>query len=221
MKKALGLSAAMAISLAAAANGHAAVIDNFYSELDAGAAFQENMATKEGTGFGGPSANVKFDTGWRVDAGVGYVFCPYFSAEFDSGVIWNSINTVGIQPLSPVGASAHLAQVPLLVNGVFTCPLGDFHPYVGLGIGGVIGIFESSSIPLSGPGANPGYGDTDFTFGYQFEAGLKYSVSQRADLGLAYKFLGTTEHQWRDNNIDLKTDGTLSHGVMATFTWHF
>jgi len=41
------------------------------------------------------------------------------------------------------------------------------------------------------------------------------------DLGVAYKFVGTADHNWHNNNITLKTDGTMTHTILATFTWRF
>ena len=209
--------------LLAAASGHAQFADKLYFDVDGGGAFQQDIAIKNGTGFGNPPGNVKFDTGWRAGADVGYNFCKYFAAEVESGVIWNDINMGSSPALSAIpSAKAHLEEVPLLVNGIYKFPLeGSFKPYVGVGVGGVFGIFDSSNIPGSGPGAAPTYRDTDCVFAYQAEAGFKYSVSTHMDLGVAYKFVGTTDHNWHDNNITLKTDGTMTHTILATFTWRF
>lgn len=213
-----GLTAAGTTLLLAAVNGHAQSLDNLYATIDAGASLQQNVSILDGTGFSGSGGDIKFQTGWRVGADVGYRFCDYLSAEFVSGLIWNNITTIGHQDLAGV-ASAHLEEVPLLANGVFTYPLGNFKPYVGLGLGAVVGIFHGSDFQnLGGP---PNYNDTDVTFAYQAEIGMNYSVCKNVEVGLAYRFVGTSNHQWDNESILIKTDGTMIHTIEATFTWRF
>ncbi len=190
----------------------------FYVGVDGGAVFQNNPGIRSGTGFGGSSGDVKFDTGWRAGGVIGYSFCNYFSTELDASVIYNRINQIGNQPLSPVGANAHLDEFPLLVNGVFTWPLGKFRPYAGIGVGAAVGNFEGNNIPGS---TNPSYRNTDVTFAYQAEVGISYTVVNHLDLGVAYKFTGTTDHDWTDNGVPLKTDGTMAQSIMGTITYRF
>jgi OmpA-OmpF porin, OOP family len=208
-----GLVSAAALLLAAT-NGRAQYINNFFLGVNAGGAFQQQVAIQNG--FNGLPGDLKFSPGWTVDGDVGYSFSRFLSADLDCGIIWNNITTVGDQPLAGVG-SAHLAEIPLLVDGVFTYPLGHFKPYLGAGLGSAVGIFDSSNIPGSGPS----FSDTDVTFAYQAEAGLKYSLSHNIELGLAYRFVGTSRHSWTDNGINLSTDGTMTHLIEATFTWKF
>ena len=58
---------------------------------------------------------------------------------------------------------------------------------------------------------------SDFTFGYQGSLGLKYAISENCDLGIAYKFLGTSDHDMGR----FGTDGTLTHSLLATLTFRF
>jgi len=196
--------------------------EKFYVNVDAGGAFQTDIAIKNSTGFVGPGGDIKFDTGFRAGVEFGYNFNQSFSAELEAGIIRNTINQVGIQDLSSVGADAELDEIPLMVNGIYKIPLkGNFKPYVGVGVGAVVGIFDSSNIPGSSSDSNPKYSDADFTFAYQAEVGFKYELGQNAELGLVYKFIGTTDHGWKDNNIELKADGTMTHAIEATFGWRF
>ena len=111
----------------------------------------------------------------------------------------------------------------MLVNSVYTVPIkGPFKPYFGFGLGAAISRFDSANIPLSYyPGSDPHYRDTDTTFAYQALVGFKYSVIKHLELGIAYKFTGTTDHGWTDNEIDFQTQGTLTHSVLATLTYRF
>ncbi len=83
--------------------------------------------------------------------------------------------------------------------------------YIGGGIGGVYGIFTGNGTSLFGF-------TSDLTFGYQGIAGIQYAVSDRCDLGVSYKFLGTTEH---DLGSGVAMDGTLTHSFMAALTIKF
>jgi outer membrane protein W len=210
------LTMAGAALMLAAASGHAQSADKFYLDADAGRALQQDVSIKNNSDLGS-GGNVRFDTGFRAGVDFGYNFNDSFAAQLETGVIRNTINQFGVQQLSTFGAKAELDEIPLLVNFIYKFPVGNFKPYVGVGVGGVAGIFDSSNIPLSGGN----YNDTDFTFACQAEAGFKYSLSEHISLGLAYKFMGTTEHTWNDNSISLKTDGTMTHAIEATFTWSF
>ena len=89
----------------------------------------------------------------------------------------------------------------------------------------MVGIFDSSKVTglfnSAFPVSRTDFNSTDYTFAYQAELGFKYSLSKYIDLGLAYKFVGTTDHSWTDNNTNLKTDGTMTHAIIATVTWRF
>jgi opacity protein-like surface antigen len=210
--------------LLAAASGHAQLADKFYLDLDGGGAFQGTVSIKNNTGFNisPPSGDIRFNTGYRAGLDAGFNLSKSFAVELDASIIQNTINTVGQFQLSTYGARAKLDQIPLLMNVIYRFPLKcPFKPYVGVGIGGVESIFDSSNIPFSGSGATPSYNATDYTFAYQAEAGFKYSLGKHMEIGAAYKFVGTTEHTWNDNNITLQTDGTMTQSIEATFTWRF
>ena len=195
---------------------------NFYVTADGGGAFQDSMGIRSGS-INSTAGDLHFNNGFRAGMEFGYRFNDYLSAELESGFLRNGIDQIGIQRLSDVGGSADLEQVPLLVNGILTIPIkGPVKPYIGAGVGAVAGIFNSSSIPGSySLGEKPQYDDTDFTFAYQAEVGIKWAVFRHVDIGLSYKFLGTTENAWHDNNITMKTVGSKTHAVEAALTWKF
>jgi opacity protein-like surface antigen len=89
-----------------------------------------------------------------------------------------------------------------------------FRPYVGGGLGGVVGMVYFAR-PLGA------IHDTDFTFSYQAFAGLNYKLSRHIDLGIGYKFLQTGDHNWAENGVTLKTEGSGTHSITASFTWNF
>lgn len=220
MKIVCGLSAG-ALALAVATS-HAQPADKFYVAADGGAAFQEQTSIRNGNSFAS-GGDVKFNTGFRSGLVLGYNWCRSFATELDASVVHNSINTIGGDNLSAFGARADLTEIPLLANAIYTVPIkGPWKPYIGFGLGAAISRFDSANIPLSYySGGDPHYRDTDVPFAYQAVVGVKYSVLKSVDLGIAYKFIGTTGHSWNDNNITFQTEGTMTHSILATVTWRF
>jgi len=184
--------------------------DNWYLSADSGLAIQQDV-----TDTGG---KVKFDDGVRGGLAVGYNFCDSLAVEFETGVIWNSINSINGDSLSSFsGAHADIYEIPMLVNVIYKIPTHvGLTPYFGVGAGGAATLLKSSNMPLPFPNNT-----TDFTFAFQGTAGLKYALGKNMELGVAYKFLGTTDHSWSENGVTFKTDGTMTHSIVATFTWSF
>ena len=178
-----------------------------YIQADVGGSFQDDI-TSTTTG-----AKITFDPGFRGNVSFGYHVCEAFAVEFETGVAWNSVDKVGPVKLSSVGASTDFYQVPLLVNGIFTIPTGcPFKPYIGGGIGGVASSVNFETGPVS-------VDDSDFVFGYQGMAGIKYELNEQMDVGIGYKFLGTSDHDF--STLVGLNDSTFNHSVLASFTFRF
>jgi OOP family OmpA-OmpF porin len=208
MKTPIFLGVAGSTLLIAASNA-GAQSDKWYLDADAGAAIQQDVNIKNGGG------RVDFDTGFRSGLVLGYNFFDSLAAEFETGVIGNSIN--GINGNLTPGASAQIYEIPMLANVIYKIPTGSgWTPYFGVGIGGAATMLQSSNVPLGFPKS-----DTDFTLACQGTAGLKYALGKNMELGLAYKFIGTTDHSWSQGGVTFKTDGTMTHSIMASFTWKF
>src|SRR2546430_17692158 len=63
------------------------------------------------TEFFGPVSgiNVKYDPGFRISAAAGYMFCNYFSAELEAGVLFNSLKTITLSP-GPAHGLGHITR---------------------------------------------------------------------------------------------------------------
>jgi opacity protein-like surface antigen len=223
MKRSNVLTVAGVSTLLAAWTGHAQSVNNFYFDTGLGAAFQQD-ASIHASAFGN-SGNVEFDPGIRADLHFGYNITRCFAAEIESGVIWNNIKNFqtpgGDNKASTLGYSAELYEVPVLANFIYRPLHGAFQPYIGVGCGGTAGIFDSENVPLYSNANSGRFNANDWTFAYQAELGLKYAITSSIQLGLGYEFLGTTSHDWTDNGYTLKTGGTMTHAVVASFTWEF
>jgi opacity protein-like surface antigen len=164
---------------------------------------QQDLTLKDTGG-----AKMTFDPGVRFDVSLGYHLTKALAADFQTGFIYNSVDRIAGTSLSDIGASADFYQIPLLLGLSYTVPIhGPIKGFLGAGLGGVISRFSGNS-----SGGNIDH--TDFTFGYQGVAGIKYEFNDRMDVGLAYKFLGTTDH---DFGSGTKSDGTMAHCIMVSF----
>jgi opacity protein-like surface antigen len=177
---------------------------NGYFAFEAGTALQQDITIKDSGG-----AKASFDPGFRFDMalGVGSRRPNSWGAEFEAGLTYNSM-----KPNTDLGLEGlDFYEIPMMLNVIYTLPIhGPVTAYVGAGIGGVYGIFAGSGTSFLGF-------STDLTFGYQGIAGVRYSFADKWDIGLAYKFLGTTDHDMGG----FKSDGTMTHSFLATLTLKF
>jgi opacity protein-like surface antigen len=149
---------------------------------------------------GGGSAS--FNTGARADVGLGYNINECFAVELETGVLWNE----------PKGGGGDLYQIPLLVNGIWNIQTHSaFTPYLGGGVGGA-----ALKLDITDFGS-----DTAFTFAYQAIAGVKYALSEKLQLDLAYRFFGTLEPEWTINSTTQKFDPLFNQSVVASVTFKF
>jgi opacity protein-like surface antigen len=190
-----------------------------YVNVEAGPSFLHDVDIKNSGG-----AEAEFDVGVRSGVAVGYQFTGSWAGEFETGLTWNSVDKIGAPVPPPPGGGGYAAyqrgdadlyQIPFLANVVYTIPLeGRCSPYVGAGIGGV-----ASGLDASFPAGD--VEDTDFTFAGQAFVGVRCALTDRVDLGAAYKFMGTTDHHWSEGRLDVKTRGIFTHAVVAALTIHF
>ncbi len=201
---------------------------NLYAKIDGGGMFQQNATLDKTTSSSVPpaistSGTATFNFGVRGDIALGYNINKSWAAEFDTGVLWNSMDKVGNNTLGSIGQSADTYTVPFLANFIYKVPIkGPWSSYVGLGVGGAASIlsYDNSGYSLS---------DCNFTFAYQAEAGLKYALSQNASINIAYEFLGMTDPSWNSSltvgatttDYQFKENGFYTHSIAVSFTWNF
>jgi opacity protein-like surface antigen len=180
-----------------------------YVSSDIGAAFQQKVRIRGGGDL------IDFHNGVRGDIAFGYQATSWLAGEIATGVIWNSADRIGTAAVTSFGGSLDLYQIPIMGNVVVSTPRWHrLKPYIGGGIGGVAAMLDFQR-PLGS------IDDTDFTFSYQGFAGLNYQVCKRVEMGVGYKFLQTSDHNWIDSGVTLRTGGTATHSVVASFIWSF
>ena len=177
--------------------------------------------------FFGPSSGtqVKYDAGVRISAAGGYQFCRYFSAELESGILYNSIKSISGPGSSGSDIDASVVNVPLLANAVFHIPLeSNFAPYCGFGFGGSTSVLTIDHATISGRAL---YGDdSDFVWAAQAFAGFRYEFNDRMGVGFGYKFLATGQPSWdvfsfTAGSGQLRFDNARTHSFLAEFTLKF
>jgi opacity protein-like surface antigen len=189
--------------------------DNLYLNADVGSALQQDTQFHQSNPMRIQGAT--FNPGVRADVDLGYNLNDTWAVEFETGVNWNSINSVGGLELDSISESFDTYTIPLLANVIYKFPTqSSWTPYVGMGVGGVVSMADFGN-------ATSDSSDTCFTFAWQAEAGLKYALTKNASIGVAYKYFNTLNERWFFSNVNdhVKFDGVHIHAIVASFTWTF
>ena len=188
--------------------------DKLYLSFDLGAALQQDITMKDTIG---DSETVTFNPGARLDFDFGYNFTKHWAAELEIGLAINQVRSSYF--LGTDFMDVDLVELPIMLNVIYTQPLGrHFSAYIGGGLGGVFSDYSNEF---------GGTTESDTTFGFQALAGVKYTINGRWDLGVSYKFLGTTVHNVgsgydsNGNPTDFQSDGTMTHSILLAITCKF
>lgn len=190
----------------------------FYIGFDVGGTIMQDLHLKNLPG------TMTMDPGMRGSFVFGYNFCHPLAVEFETAGIWNQVQTVANAPVTDSGfGRADLYQVPFLANLVYCVPLnGGFCFYIAGGCGGI-----ATTLDLSDNSnffdSHHHDSDTDFTFAYQGKTGVEYWFAPNMGVDVSYKFLGTLDHTWFNDNpgLFLNTGPAYTHSFVASFTWRF
>jgi hypothetical protein len=137
-------------------------------------------------------------------------FNQSWGMDVDLGLVYNAMKPVP-NPFTGESEGLDMFQIPMILSLTYRLPFhGPLDVYGGFGVGPVLGIYSGGGTSIIGI-------NNDWSFGYQATLGFKYALSDKCDFGIAYKFLGTTDHDMGR----FKTDGTLNHSLLATLTWKF
>ncbi|SRR6266511_404263 len=191
---------------------------NFYVIGGLGPALAEDMKVREFFGSS-PGAKVEFDTGVRFSIGGGYQFNDWLAAEFETGLIYNSVDRVS----GTSDADFSVSHVPFLANVVFQCShTAPFVPYAGVGAGFAASVIDIDSFTLSGTRITGS--ESDIVFAYQAFIGARYEFNDRMGVSLTYKYFGAGEPEWESSigpSGRIKFDRIGSHALVAAFTYKF
>ena len=171
---------------------------------------------------------VKYDTGYDVDAILGYKFGPV-RLEGEAGYKRAKVKSLGVSTplITDVGTAAgttataanfdvgsHIGIKTLMANALLD---GDF----GGGFGGYIGGGAGRAWADLG-------GDSDNAWAYQGIAGIRYAVSPNVDVGLKYRYFRTGKLGFNDgftlNGTNFTTEAKgnyASNSLLASLVYNF
>lgn len=186
--KSVRLIAMVGLACFAAATGRIyAEGEGFFLNTDVGASF-----------ITGLPSGIDADPGIRFSVVPGYRIYNddlfSVSLQLDTGLIWNGLD-----------AGGDLYQVPVLAGFEYAFHTGSIvEPYVGIGGGGVYSDYSVSSAF--------GGGDSSFDGALQGMAGVRFKLSDSAEVGVGYKYL----HNWASN-----VDYIGTHSASVVFVFRF
>ena len=116
------------------------------------------------------------------------------------------------------GISGNRHTHSIMTNVLYDLTTGwPITPHIGVGIGAML-VFDSLRIP--GPGQV--FNDSNWQFGYQAIAGLRYEINPLFALDLDYRYLATTESTFRIPNTSLRyRTSANTNNFVASVTYRF
>jgi opacity protein-like surface antigen len=232
---------------AAAAEDRTPILDMLYVGTDVGVSILPDVKTRPiaaspGTiGLSGLEIDMDAGVDWSIE--VGLRLSEQWSVGVQSGYVYNRIRGIGagtftsIAPDPVTGGEGHFGQVPILVNGLFEIPLaaadsslGALRLQLGAGLGAV---HVDGSVTADGGGAVVGLemnaDGGDWTFAYQGTAALLWAIDPNVDVGIRYRFMGTTAADLgpisESSGVlapgNLETNAVFTHAIQASLVIRF
>ena len=221
----LAASSLCALTLAAtaglAADATVAPVSGYmpYVSIFGGASFLNNVNTV--SSYAG-NYSVKTDTGYLIGGAIGLKWNEMLRTEIELSHMSNNANSYNKNGGSFYAASGPIRQTYLLGNVWLDLPTGSsFTPYAGGGLG--VGFADANVTFI---GLLPGYGSrtSGASLAYQVGGGIKFSLSEKIDLDLGYRYKGMTNVNFTDNqgaNFQFNGANLNSHNVQLGLTFKF
>jgi outer membrane protein OmpA-like peptidoglycan-associated protein len=179
--------------------------------------------------FGDASLKAHYDSGFNIGARAGYEWGPWrFEEEFryqqnELKSLSFGSNTLGIVPGSH-HADGHATGYAFMTNAIYDFTFGwPITPHVGVGVGAVE-LRDSFGLPGIGSIAS----NTDWEFGYQGIAGIRYNINPALAFDVDYRYLATTGGSKRTATnpvthlpVSFSTGDIATNSVVASLTVRF
>ncbi|MCH2160318.1 MAG: hypothetical protein MK085_00445 [Phycisphaerales bacterium] len=157
------------------------------------------------TSFGLQDGKIKFKPGMDLDLAIAWPLASFFSMDVQTGLAWNSVDSVSGElpnllgpPAALAGGEGNVYQIPVMTNAIFDIGLSeDIFLTFNVGIG-----FQFTYADISGvsspslPGVTASLSNSSLSFRYQVGAELRFEVSPGITLGAFTRFSGTTENNF-------------------------
>lgn len=157
-------------------------------------------------GSGVPEHTVSYDTGYGINASVGYDLQPV-RVEFEFGYKQADLDSLSGPTLNGTFINSDITVMSYMVNCYYDFNINSaLTPYLGAGVG-----------LLNGEADFNGNKIDDTVFGYQFAAGTAYNFNKNIALDVSYRLQGAAS--------DFEEDGGelsyMSSNVMAGLRFNF
>ena len=180
----------------------------FTFEVNPGVVWMQDVSYREP----GVSGSFRVDPGPSLEMALGYNLNQSLLIELQGSLFLFTGSSRHFNQFEDY-VSDDIYQVPIMARLIYKVPLHSrFHPFIGLGVGGVytsvdedLGFYGTRSV------------GSDFTFGYQACAGVRYQINRLIALGIAYDFTGTLEHNFGSLHIGQ----TQTHNVAVSLSLQF
>jgi OmpA-OmpF porin, OOP family len=160
----------------------------------------------------------RFDDGFNLGARVGYEMGPWrFEEEFsyrDNGQ--RNISALG----ATVATNGSRKTYAFMTNAIYDFTLGwPVTPHIGGGIGAVN---LNDNLSIAGFGKVADF--SDWVFGYQGIAGIRYNINPTLVFDVDYRFVGTTDPHFRTTaaagSLKYRSEH-ISHSILANLSYRF
>jgi opacity protein-like surface antigen len=183
----------------------------FTFEVNPGVVWMQDVSYREP----GVSGSFSVDPGPSLELAVGYNLNQSLLIELQSGLLLFAGSSSHLNQFEDY-VSDDIYQVPIMARLLYKVPLHSrFRPFLGVGVGGVYTSVEENG--EAGFFGGPTSTHSDFTFGYQACAGVRYQINRLLALGLEYNFMGTLEHSFNS----LHFGETYSHTIAVSLSLQF
>ena len=167
--------------------------------------------------FGGFSTKETFSDGFNVGARAGYEWGPLrFEEEFNFGNNKaDRLNAFGVG----VPISGQRNRYAIMTNAIYDFTFGwPITPHLGVGIGAVNLVDKISTKP---PAAFTIASNSQWEFGYQGIAGIRYNINPALAFDLDYRYLATTDPTFKAANGSKYKSEYSTHNVVASLSVRF
>jgi OOP family OmpA-OmpF porin len=174
----------------------------------------------------------KFDDGFNVGARAGYEWGPLrFEEEFSyANNQSSSVRLLGTNfGVSGSGGKGQISRYALMTNAIYDFTVGwPVTPHIGVGIGAV-NLHNSASLGAGIPGLGGTVcaagctlvSNSQWEFGYQGIAGIRYNINPALAFDLDYRYLATTDPTFKAVTGAKFSSSYSTHNVLASLSVRF
>jgi OmpA-OmpF porin, OOP family len=157
----------------------------------------------------------KFSAGYNVGVRGGYQVGPW---RFEEEYSYRQNDAAEFGAGDSMDVSGNRYTHSIMTNVLYDLTTGwPITPHIGVGIG-AMDVFDGLRVQGSGPVFN----DSNWQFGYQAIAGLRYDINPLLALDLDYRYLATTESTFRIPNTALHyRSGANTNNFVVSVTYRF